>query len=267
MNKVESMMQMHKLLTGAALALALLLTGQAQAADGLKAGQDYAVINPAVELPASDKVQVVELFWYGCPACYNMEPHLVEWLKTKPENVEFVRLPAIFNNPQWALHARAYYTAESLGVVEDFHAPFFHAMHRFGKRMDTPEALRAFFAEIGVSGEDFDKAFLRLPGEENLDVMDALLDSSIRFVTRHEQGAGFMADVYGRLTGRAGVCLSTLGPGATNLITGVADANMDHAPLVAIAGQASTNRLHKESHQVLDLERCSSTSPSIRRAC
>ena len=63
-----------------------------------------------------------------------------------------------------------------------------------------------------------------------------------------------MADVYGRLTGRAGVCMATLGPGATNLLTGVADANMDHAPLIAIAGQADTHRLHKESHQVLDLE-------------
>jgi acetolactate synthase-1/2/3 large subunit len=94
-----------------------------------------------------------------------------------------------------------------------------------------------------------------IPGEENLDVMDALLDSHIQFITtRHEQGAAFMADVYGRLTGKAGVCMSTLGPGATNLITGVADANMDHAPLVAIAGQADTHRLHKESHQVLDLE-------------
>ena len=94
-----------------------------------------------------------------------------------------------------------------------------------------------------------------IPGEENLAMMDALLDSKIKFITvRHEQGAAFMADVYGRLTGRAGVCLSTLGPGATNLITGVADANMDHAPLVAIAGQAGTHRLHKESHQVLDLE-------------
>ena len=94
-----------------------------------------------------------------------------------------------------------------------------------------------------------------IPGEENLDVMDALLDSPIKFITtRHEQGAAFMADVYGRLTGKAGVCLATLGPGATNLVTGVADANMDHAPMVAIAGQASTHRLHKESHQVLDLE-------------
>jgi len=93
-----------------------------------------------------------------------------------------------------------------------------------------------------------------IPGEENIDVMDALLDSKIKFVTtRHEQGAAFMADVYGRLTGRAGVCLATLGPGATNLITGVADANMDLAPIVAIAGQGSTKRLHKESHQILDL--------------
>ena len=93
-----------------------------------------------------------------------------------------------------------------------------------------------------------------IPGEENIDVMDALLDSPIRFVTtHHEQGAAFMADVYGRLTGRAGVCMSTLGPGATNLITGVADANMDRAPVVAIAGQGATTRLHKESHQILDL--------------
>ncbi len=93
-----------------------------------------------------------------------------------------------------------------------------------------------------------------IPGEENLDLMDALLDSKIRFITtRHEQGAAFMADVYGRLTGKAGVCLATLGPGATNLMTGVADANMDRAPIMAIAGQAATTRLHKESHQVLDL--------------
>lgn len=93
-----------------------------------------------------------------------------------------------------------------------------------------------------------------IPGEENIAVMDALLDSPIKFIiTRHEQAAAFMADVYGRLTGRAGVCMSTLGPGATNLVTGVADGNMDRAPLVAIAGQGATTRMHKESHQVLDL--------------
>lgn len=93
-----------------------------------------------------------------------------------------------------------------------------------------------------------------LPGEENLHVLEALKHSSIQFITtRHEQGAAFMADVYGRLTGKAGVCLSTLGPGATNLMTGVADANLDGAPLVAITGQVGTDRMHIESHQYLDL--------------
>jgi len=98
------------------------------------------------------------------------------------------------------------------------------------------------------------KYIFGIPGEENLDVMNALIDSSIKFVTvRHEQGAAFMADVHGRLTGKAGVCLSTLGPGATNLITGVADANSDGAPVVAITGQVDTNRMHITSHQYLDL--------------
>ncbi|MBD2597977.1 acetolactate synthase large subunit [Nostoc spongiaeforme FACHB-130] len=93
-----------------------------------------------------------------------------------------------------------------------------------------------------------------LPGEENLHVLEAIKHSTIKFITtRHEQGAAFMADVYGRLTGKAGVCLSTLGPGATNLMTGVADANLDGAPLVAITGQVGTDRMHIESHQYLDL--------------
>jgi acetolactate synthase-1/2/3 large subunit len=93
-----------------------------------------------------------------------------------------------------------------------------------------------------------------VPGEENAHFMMSLEDSPIQFVlTRHEQGAAFMAEVYGRLTGRPGVCLGTLGPGATNLITGVADANMDRAPLVAITGQADSQRQHKESHQAMDV--------------
>ncbi|WP_049990157.1 acetolactate synthase large subunit [Natrinema salifodinae] len=93
-----------------------------------------------------------------------------------------------------------------------------------------------------------------VPGEEIEDLLFSLRDSSIRFVpTRHEQGAAFMADVHGRLTGDAGVCLSTLGPGATNLMTGVADAHLDKSPVVAITGQGGRERLHKESHQALDV--------------
>jgi acetolactate synthase-1/2/3 large subunit len=94
-----------------------------------------------------------------------------------------------------------------------------------------------------------------VPGEEIMDLLEALHDSTTTFVaTRHEQGAAFMADVYGRLSGKAGVCLATLGPGATNLMTGVADANMDHSPVVALTGQGSLSGMHKESHQHLDLE-------------
>src|SRR6266496_6335565 len=89
-----------------------------------------------------------------------------------------------------------------------------------------------------------------VPGEETLDLNEALADSKIEFVpVRHEQGGAYIADVYGRLTGRAGVCLGTLGPGATNLTTAVADAFLDRAPLVALTGQAGMERQHKESHQ------------------
>jgi acetolactate synthase-1/2/3 large subunit len=94
-----------------------------------------------------------------------------------------------------------------------------------------------------------------VPGEETLDILDALSRSErIRHVTtRHEQGAAFMADVHGRLTGRAAVALATLGPGATNLLTGIADAYLDRSPLVAITGQAGSDKLHKEAHQVVDV--------------
>lgn len=114
--------------------------------------------------------------------------------------------------------------------------------------MNTAELLVRCLENEGV------RYIFGLPGEENMAVLEALANSSIQFITtRHEQGAAFMADVYGRLTGQAGVCLSTLGPGATNLMTGVADANLDRAPLVAITGQVGTDRMHIESHQYLDL--------------
>src|SRR3954467_1858016 len=93
-----------------------------------------------------------------------------------------------------------------------------------------------------------------IPGEETLDLNESLANSSVDFIpVRHEQGAAYMADMYGRLTHRAGVCLGTLGPGATNLVTGVADAFLDRSPLVALTGQADLERLHKESHQNIDV--------------
>jgi acetolactate synthase-1/2/3 large subunit len=105
-----------------------------------------------------------------------------------------------------------------------------------------------------LEGEGIEYIF-GVPGEENADFMISLEKSDkIKFIlTRHEQGAAFMAEIYGRLTGNAAGCLGTLGPGATNLITGVADANMDKAPLLALTGQGSSQRLHKESHQIMDV--------------
>lgn len=94
-----------------------------------------------------------------------------------------------------------------------------------------------------------------IPGEENADFMISLEKSDkIKFIlTRHEQGAAFMAEVYGRLTGNPAACLGTLGPGATNLITGVGDGNMDRSPMLVLTGQGASTRLHKESHQVMDV--------------
>src|SRR3954470_3333627 len=93
-----------------------------------------------------------------------------------------------------------------------------------------------------------------IPGEETLDLNESLANSSIAFIpVRHEQGGAYMADMYGRLTRRAGVCLGTLGPGATNLVTAIADAFLDRSPLVAITGQGALERMHKESHQYIDI--------------
>ena len=93
-----------------------------------------------------------------------------------------------------------------------------------------------------------------IPGEETLDLNESLANSSVDFVpVRHEQGGAYMADMYGRLTQRAGVCLGTLGPGATNLVTGIADAFLDRSPLVALTGQGDLERMHKESHQYIDI--------------
>jgi acetolactate synthase-1/2/3 large subunit len=123
----------------------------------------------------------------------------------------------------------------------------------------TPPASDRRAADLLVEcliAEGCDTVF-SVPGEETMDILDALSTRpQIRHVTtRHEQGAAFMADVHGRLTGRAAVAMGTLGPGATNLVTGIADAYLDRAPMVAITGQAASSKLHKEAHQVVDIVR------------
>jgi acetolactate synthase-1/2/3 large subunit len=125
--------------------------------------------------------------------------------------------------------------------------------------MTSPSGRQRTAADLLVEcleAEDCRYAF-SVPGEETMDILDALSRSNtIRHITtRHEQGAAFMADVHGRLTGRSAVAMATLGPGATNLVTGIADAFLDRAPMVAITGQVGSDKLHKEAHQFVDIVR------------
>ncbi len=127
-------------------------------AEGFQEGVDYKLLSKPQSTVDKSKVEVREFFWYGCPHCYHFEPTLAEWLKTVPSDVSFVRTPAVFRD-SWREHAKAYFTAKSLGVTDKIHADLFDAYHRKGKKTDTEEALEAFFVERGVDKKDFrDKA-------------------------------------------------------------------------------------------------------------
>jgi thiol:disulfide interchange protein DsbA len=125
-------------------------------------GIEYKLISPAVPTITKSKIEVVEMFWYGCPHCFAFEPDLKEWLAKKPDNVVFYRIPAIFND-SWALHARAFYTAITLGLFDngktEFHEAFFNEIHKNNKRLNNKKEIQSFFARFGVAEEDFNNAF------------------------------------------------------------------------------------------------------------
>lgn len=121
-------------------------------------GVAYARITPAQPTDDPGKVEVVELFWYGCPHCHRFQPYLERWLKSKPDDVVYIRMPAILSD-SWALLARAYYAAEALGKLEEIHQPLFKAIHEQRRRFNTEQAVADFFAEHGVSAEEFRKVF------------------------------------------------------------------------------------------------------------
>lgn len=118
----------------------------------------YHDITPAQPVSSGDKIEVVEMFWYGCPHCYQFEPHIKQWKKSLAKDVSFKRVPAIFND-KWALHARAYYTAEALGVLDKIHKPMFDAMHKKRQRLDDQAELAELFAKHGVSKDKFNSTF------------------------------------------------------------------------------------------------------------
>jgi protein dithiol oxidoreductase (disulfide-forming) len=122
-------------------------------------GRHYHRLSPTQPTSSGpEQVEVAEVFWYGCPFCYAFQPHIERWHERKPDHVSFVRLPAVWN-PLVRLHARAYYTAEELGLIDEVHAELFHAIHEQGNPLDSEQALESFFARFGVDAEEFHRAY------------------------------------------------------------------------------------------------------------
>lgn len=137
--------------------LAIPLQGSAQAAS-FQPGVHYFELKQVQPVQTGDQVEVLELFWYGCPHCFDLEPYIEAWLQNKPEAAEYVRLPAIFRD-SWALHARAYYTFEALGIVDQVHKDFFDEIHRRRSRIVSFDQLVNFAGRHGVDAKEFKDAF------------------------------------------------------------------------------------------------------------
>lgn len=154
-------MRSNALVTLALAATAACAASQAnaQAAAPFEAGKHYTLLTPA-QPTSSDagKVEVAEVFMFGCPGCFGFEPHIQRWLPTKADYVSFVRIPAPWN-PMAVLHARAYYTAEALGKTEEIDGPFFNEFHVNGNYLDTEAKIAAFFEDHGVDADTFKSTF------------------------------------------------------------------------------------------------------------
>lgn len=140
------------------LASTVTLAAEPGKAGSAPEGEAYDLVSPPQPTTDPTKVEVLEFFWYGCPHCYHFEPDLNAWLKKKPSNVVFIRQPAVFN-ARWAAHAKAYFTAEALGVVDKMHADFYDAIQTKKMALESEDDLAKFFAEHGVAEADFHKAY------------------------------------------------------------------------------------------------------------
>lgn len=148
----------YHLIYGLALLLSGLLFNFAAAASSFEEGIHYRRLSTPVPTSSTDKVEVVEAFWYGCGHCYSLEPALEKWVADQPDNIAFVRLPAVLGS-SWEPHARAYYTAEVLGVLDKIHQPLLDAIHAEDRRIANEKQLAEFFAEHGVDKETFRKTY------------------------------------------------------------------------------------------------------------
>jgi len=118
----------------------------------------YETLSPAQPTQNQDKIEIIEFFWYGCPHCYSLEPLIEKWLKTKPDNVEFIRQPAIFSDV-WGKHAKAYFVAEALGVTDKIHTDFFDAIQNKKQKLTSEDQLAKFFVAHGVDEKKFRNTF------------------------------------------------------------------------------------------------------------
>lgn len=129
-------------------------------APALEEGFDYQSVVPAVPVqnPTPGRVEVIEMFWYGCPHCFHFEPILNNWVQHRPNNVDFFRVPAIFRD-SWEPLARAFYTAEVLGILERIHPILFQAVQEQHRKLENIQEIRTFFAEQGINNPDFERIF------------------------------------------------------------------------------------------------------------
>jgi protein dithiol oxidoreductase (disulfide-forming) len=140
------MSKIAKLFFAVLFALPLAAAGQQQFG--------YSEVNPPQPVDAKGKIEVVEFFWYGCPHCYNLEPHIEAWVKKLPPDVEFRRIPAVFNQ-RWAHDAAIYYTLESMGLLDKLHRPLFDAIHKDRLQTDNQAALSEWLQKHGVDPKKF----------------------------------------------------------------------------------------------------------------
>jgi thiol:disulfide interchange protein DsbA len=149
---------MRNLILSAVLAGASLLGMSAVQADDIEAGKQYVELSSPVPVSVPGKIEVVELLWYGCPHCYQFEPTLNPWAEKLPEDVNFVRIPAMFGG-LWNVHGQLFITLESMKVEHSVHKAVFDAIHKEGKKLATPEEMAEFLAGQGVDKDAFLKAY------------------------------------------------------------------------------------------------------------
>jgi protein dithiol oxidoreductase (disulfide-forming) len=134
-------------------------SGAAPTSTRFQLGTHYTRLSPTQPTSSPpDKVEVAEIFWYGCPHCFAFDPYVKNWESKKPEYVSFVRVPAVWN-PLVKLHARAFYTAEALGKGAEMHEPLFREINENQNLLDTEEKLQAFFGKFGVDAAAFKSTF------------------------------------------------------------------------------------------------------------